>query len=176
MPVADRRSSANQWLKRWPGWAVLAVCTMALLVVGAVRAADQRTVDERVSDISKRVACPICDGESVYESRNGASDSLRAQIRQQVQAGRTDAEVLAYVQSRSPDQDLTLVPEGDGIGLWIWTLPILAVALGAVGLGAAFVRWRSMAATSSSVSTEDERRVVAAVAALAAEVEGVADR
>jgi hypothetical protein len=33
-----------------------------------------------------------------------------------------------------------------------------------------------MAATSPSVSTEDERRVVAAVAALAAEVEGVADR
>lgn len=174
--MADGRSSANRWLKRWPGWAVLAAFTVALLTIGAVRAADERTVDERVSDISKRVACPICDGESVYESRNGASDSLRTQIREQVEAGRTDAEVLAYVQSRSPEQDLTLVPEGEGIGLWIWTLPILAVALGAVGLGAAFVRWRSVAATPPSISADDEQRVAAAVAALDAELEGLADR
>lgn len=156
----------NTAVKRWPGWLALAVVAVSMLVIGAVRASGELTGDQRVAEISKRLACPICDGESVYESRNGASDDIRNQIRAQVQAGRTDAEVIAYVQSRSPEADLTLVPDGEGVELWVWILPVVVVALGGVGLGVAFARWRRQLAAEPSA--DDEALVAAAVQAEAA--------
>jgi cytochrome c-type biogenesis protein CcmH len=153
-------------VKRWPGWMALGVLCAAMLVIGAVRASAELTEDQRVNGISKRLACPICDGESVFESRNGASDDIRNQIRSQVRAGRTDAEVIAYVQSRSPEADLTLVPDGDGIELWVWVLPVVAVTLAGVGLGVAFARWRRQ--LTAEPSADDEALVSAAVKAQAA--------
>jgi cytochrome c-type biogenesis protein CcmH len=54
---------------------------VALLAVGATRDGGPSTPEERVEAISRRLACPICDGESVFESRNNASASIRQEIR-----------------------------------------------------------------------------------------------
>src|SRR5690606_33879689 len=94
----DDVSDWNDRLKRWPSWAVLVVLVVALLAVGSTRDSGPRTPGDRVDDISRRVACPICDGESVYESRNNASEAIRAEIRAQVaEAERTDDEIIEEI-------------------------------------------------------------------------------
>src|SRR5690606_17230101 len=100
--------AVNQ-VKRW-GWIPLIFVVVGLLAFGTTRDTGPRTPDERVEAISKRLACPICDGESVYESRNPASERLRRAIREQVDEGlASDDEIIASLTSARAGQEL-LVP------------------------------------------------------------------
>ena len=84
-------------VKGWPGWVLLVMVVAGLLAFGTTRDAGARTPEERVEDISKQLACPICDGESVYESRNSQSASIRTEIKAQVATDATDDEIIAYI-------------------------------------------------------------------------------
>ena len=60
-------------LKSWPVWMLMGVIVVALLAVGATKDSGPRTQGDRIDAISKRLACPTCDGESVYVSRASAA-------------------------------------------------------------------------------------------------------
>ncbi len=77
---ASSRRDLNRRLKGWPGWVVLAFVVVGFLAVGATRDTGPRTPDDRIESISKRLACPVCQGESVYESRNTASNQIREAV------------------------------------------------------------------------------------------------
>ena len=70
-------SELNRRVKRWPGWVALIFVVAGLLAVGATRDSGPQSQSDRIDELSKRVACPICDGESVFESQNSASEALR---------------------------------------------------------------------------------------------------
>ena len=145
-------------LKRWPGWALLVLVVVPVLAVGATRDAGARSPEERVEEISKRLACPICDGESVYESQNSASSAIRSEIRAQVTTSdATDDEVIAYIVQNFGAQT-QLVPSASGFDSLVWALPTAALVCAAVGLGVAFRRWR---AAVDTVPDDADRALVA---------------
>ncbi|MFM7391280.1 MAG: cytochrome c-type biogenesis protein CcmH [Actinomycetota bacterium] len=111
-------------------WAVVLVATLVLLVFGAGRNTGPLTQQERIDVITKRIACPTCDGESVFVSRASAAQAIRAEVARQVGDGvKTDDEIVAYVADRFGGQVL-LVPRGSGIEALVWVLPVvLAVVL-----------------------------------------------
>lgn len=148
----------NEWndrLKRWPSWIVLLFLVVGLLAIGSTRDSGPRTPGDRVDDISRRVACPICDGESVYESRNNASEAIRAEIRAQVaEADRTDDEIIEEIANVYGGQVL-LVPRSTGIEALAWAIPVAALVCGVAGLTMAFRRWRLEAATARGATEAD---------------------
>lgn len=147
--------------KRWPGWALLGVVVVALLYVGIAADDSTPTPEERVEAISKRLACPICDGESVFESRNNASANIRTEIREQVEAGeRTNDEIITYFVQR--EARLLLVPKATGVDALVWALPAFAAVCAIAGLAFAFRRW---ARASDTVPTDEDRALVAAAMA-----------
>jgi cytochrome c-type biogenesis protein CcmH len=120
----------------------MAIIVGLLLAVGASRDRGSLTQQERVDSIAKRLACPTCQGESVYVSRASAAVSLRDEIARQVRGGeRTDDQIIAYVEERFGGQVL-LVPRSSGIDALVWALPIAALICALVGLAVAFRRWR----------------------------------
>jgi hypothetical protein len=66
-------SSVNRALKRWPGWLVLLFMAVLVVALAASRTDGVATPAERAETLERRLACPICDGESVYESRASIS-------------------------------------------------------------------------------------------------------
>ncbi len=145
--------------KQGTGWLVLGVVFAVLMVIGVGGASPEPSPEERIESISKRIACPICDGESVFDSRNATSEALRAEIRAQVQAGQaSDDEILTFIQQRYGEQVL-LVPRAEGLDALVWILPVVAAVGGAAGLAVAFRRWRREA---GGVATDDDRALVAA--------------
>jgi cytochrome c-type biogenesis protein CcmH len=158
------RRDLNRSLKRWPGWFALLFMVVALLVVGYVRDSGPRSSEERIEEISKRLACPVCDGESVFESSNASSTRIRTEIRRQVDDGTaTDDEIIAFITERF-DGNLLLVPRATGIDALVWALPVAAGVCAVVGLGVAFRRWK-LAATVEP-DDADRELVDAALAAL----------
>ena len=134
-------------IKGWPGWVLLVLVVGGLLAVGAARDAGARTPKERVEDISRRLACPICDGESVFESRNADSQAIRIEIARQVDTGTvSDDQIINFIEQRFGSKVL-LVPRATGIDALVWALPVAALVCAVVGLGFAFHRWKSVADT-----------------------------
>lgn len=147
----------KRFKQQWPGWVLLAVVAGLLLAVGITHDSGPRTPEERVEEISKRLACPICDGESVFESRNNASASIRTEIKAQVAAGeRSNDDIIAFIEQRYGAQVL-LVPRASGLDALVWALPVAVFVCAAAGLAVAFRRWRRAADT---VPTDADRALV----------------
>ncbi len=149
-------------IKNWPSWVLLVMVVVGLLAVGAARDAAPRSPKERVEDISKRLACPICEGESVFESRNADSDAIRVEIARQVDLGTvSDDQIINFIAQRFGSRVL-LVPRATGIDALVWALPAAALVCGLVGLGVAFRRWKSAADT---IPDDADRALVASALA-----------
>lgn len=153
-----------QRAKRGPGWVALVLVVTGFLAVGAARSSGPRTAEDRIDDLSQRVACPVCDGESVFESRNNASVGIRNAITERVLDGReSDGEILAYLERRYQGEIL-LVPRSSGLDALVWALPAAALVCALVGLGAVFRRWRLDAARAGGPTDADRELVAAALA------------
>ena len=155
------RSDLNRRVKGWPGWIVLVFVVVGLVAFGATRDTGPRTPDERIESISKRLACPVCQGESVYESRNTASNQIRVAVRQAVNEGTlTDEQIIQDITVTYEGEEL-LVPTADGIEALAWALPATAFVIGITGLTLAFRRWQA-AARQLGLATDDDYALVAA--------------
>jgi cytochrome c-type biogenesis protein CcmH len=151
--------TSSKALKSWYSWAVLGAVVVGLLAFGASRSGGPLTTQERVDDISRRIACPVCDGESVFESQNPASVDLRTEIRRQVETGTaSDDAIVDYIQQRFGGQVL-LVPKATGFDALVWILPVVAFVVAVAGLTVAFRRWKRVADT---VPDDDDRQLVEA--------------
>ncbi len=149
----------NRRLKRWPGWVALVLVLVGFVAVGASRDAGPRTQQDRIDAIAKRLACPTCDGESVYESRASSSENIRREIARQVAAGQlSDDEIVASLEERFGAAVL-LVPRSTGLDALVWALPVTVLVLAVAGLAVAFRRWRREV---TAEATEADRALVAA--------------
>jgi len=150
-------------IKRWPGWVALVLVVAGFLAVGATRDDGPGTPEERAQSIAERVACPVCQGESVAESRNAASEGIRTEIRRLVDDGTaTDAQILSVLET-SYGGRILLVPRGSGIDALVWALPAAALVCAVAGLALAFRRWRRESGGLHDPTEEDRRLVAAAL-------------
>jgi cytochrome c-type biogenesis protein CcmH len=156
-------SSINARVKRWPGWLALLFVVVALLAVGISRDSGPQTPDERIVALEKRLACPVCQGESVYESRNSASVQIRELIRQGVEEGQlSDQQIIDDIVTRYNGEEL-LVPTASGVEALAWALPAAAFVAGVAGLIVAFRRWHASARILGDPTDDDYALVAAAL-------------
>lgn len=163
-PRAAGRRALNRRLKGRTGWLVLMFAVVGLLAFGATRDTGPRTPDERIAAIAKRVACPVCDGESVYESRHPTSVNIKDAIETRVDEGvLTDDEIIESIVSARQGDEL-LVPTADGIEALAWALPATAFVVGVAALVVAFGRWRESARALGRATEADYALVAEAIA------------
>ena len=155
----------NRRLKRWPGWVALLVVVVAFLTIGSMRTSGPQTPSDRVDAVTQRVACPICDGESVFESQNNASRSIRNEVGELVRASElNDDEIVAFIETRY-GADVLLVPRASGFDALVWILPAVGFVCGLAALVVAFRRWRLNAERDAPVTDSDRDLVDAALQA-----------
>ena len=113
---------------------------------------------ERATRLAERVKCPTCLGQSVAESRAGASRAIYQEMQRRARAGQSDSEILGYIESRYGKAQL-LLPERTGVASAVWILPVVVLFGAMFGLGIAFRRWK---APQGLAPTEEDRELVAA--------------
>jgi cytochrome c-type biogenesis protein CcmH len=57
-------------------------------------------LEQRVMNLSRELRCLICQNESLADSRVDLAEDLRNQIREQMKAGKSDKEIVAYLTQR----------------------------------------------------------------------------
>jgi len=137
-------------LKVWPVWMLMGVIVVVLLSIGATRDSGPLTQSERIDEITQRIACPTCNGESVYVSRAAAAEAIRKQVARDVGAGvMSDDQIVGSIANTFQSKVL-LLPRATGIDSLVWILPIAALVCSLAGLGAVFRRWKKQNANVAS--------------------------
>lgn len=143
-------------------WAVLAAFVIGALVWAAWPEGGSRGASERAADLAAELRCPDCEGLSVADSPTSSARAIRRDIERRIAAGETDAQIRqAYVDRYG--ESILLNPEGGGLGLLVWGLPVVALVLGAGGLVIALRRWRRdprLAATPADEELVERTRSV----------------
>ncbi len=111
----------------------------------------QQNLNQRVYDVASQLKCLVCQGESVADSPATLSQQMRGIIRQQLQSGKSEQEVIQYFESRYGDRILWS-PPWQGFTLLAWLVPI-ALLLGGILL--LFIVLRDWQTRSAKGLTEE---------------------
>lgn len=131
-----------------------------LLAVGVAQAAietyefDDDTLLERYQVLSAELRCPKCQNQNIAGSNAPIAADLRKQLYQQLQAGRSDAEIIDYMVQRYGEFVLYR-PRWDKVTLVLWLAPLILLALAGWIL---FSTLRGNRATSRAVSLSEEEQ------------------
>lgn len=79
--------------------------------------------------VFKDIRCLVCQNESIDDSEAELARDLRRTVREQVKAGRSEAEIKRYLTDRY-GQFVLMRPSFDMGNLALWLGPFLVVALG----------------------------------------------
>jgi cytochrome c-type biogenesis protein CcmH len=120
-------SDTVSW-RRLAGWGV-AIAALIVIVVGLLPEPAVADPAQRVRQLSARIACPWCDGQSLAESGSGVATDLLVILREKVDAGWSDAEIYDFFTARYGDQIL-LDPPISGWGIALWMMPVVALGVG----------------------------------------------
>ena len=130
-----------------------------LAVYGLLATAPAQTeLDRQVFDLSRQLRCPVCTSESVADSNADVSIEMRNIVQEQLEAGKSEAEVLAYFQARYGDWIL-LEPPKRGLHLLVWLLPVVVAVAGALALALLVRRWTQTSREPVEADEADLKRV-----------------
>jgi cytochrome c-type biogenesis protein CcmH len=120
-------------------------------------------LEQRARDLSKQLRCLVCQNQSIDDSDADLARDLRRIVREQLVAGRSDAQIVDYLTARYGDFVLLKPPVKPATwGLWFG--PALVLALAAAGL-VVYVRHRSTVpdTPTAGLSRAERRRLEALV-------------
>ena len=117
------------------------------------------TMEQRARDLSQHLRCLVCQNQSIDDSDAGLAKDLRILVRERIQAGDSDQQVLEFLTSRYGDFVL-LRPPFDLATALLWLSPAAILLAGGIGIAFAARRRRATAAAKpAGLSAEEEKRV-----------------
>jgi cytochrome c-type biogenesis protein CcmH len=142
-------------IRRWGAWIALALVVVVVLAV-VLWPTGSPSASERAHELETQLKCPECQGLSVADSQAPTSRAIRADVARRIKAGQSDGQIRqAYVDTYG--QSILLTPQGSGVSLIVWILPIVVIALGATGIVFALRRNRDQPHLHATAA--DERLV-----------------
>lgn len=121
---------------------------------------DDPVLEKRAHQLGKNLRCLVCQNESIEDSNADLARDLRVIVRERIQSGDSDRDVLDFVVARYGDYVLLKPPFKAGTAvLWIGPFVLFLVAIGAAF---AFYRRRPAEKRSSDpapLSAEEKRRL-----------------
>jgi len=100
----------------------------------------QPTLDQRVYNVAAQLKCPVCQNESVADSSAAIAQQMRQVIRQDLQKGMSEQQILQYFAAHYGNTIL-LTPPQQGFNLLAWLMPVAIFLLG-LGLVSYVIRDR----------------------------------
>ena len=139
--------------------ALLALLWLAIVPALAQEAqlADPK-LEQRARDLSREIRCVVCQSQSIAESDADIAKEVRAIVREQIAAGRSNGEIKDYLVARYGDFVLFDPPfRASTYVLWIGPFAVLVFA--AIGVAVFFRRRAQEPARARELSADEHSRV-----------------
>ena len=128
---------------------------VALLLLALGVPAGAQSMEDEVRRIGGKLQCPVCEGQTVADSNSGLARDMRTHIRQQLEAGRGEQEILqAFVVSYG--EGILTEPPKSGASLVIWVVPPLVLLAGGLMMVALLRGWRRRPAPNVPASVAQQ--------------------
>jgi cytochrome c-type biogenesis protein CcmH len=140
------RRSDGTWARR----ALIVLCLFACMLAHAIDPLPfkDRAEELRFQALTKQLRCLVCQNESLADSNAPLAADLRRDVFEQMQSGKSDDEIKAWLTARYSDFVLYDPPLHAATSL-LWFGPLLLVLAGAIAV-VVIVRRRAQAAPSAA--------------------------
>ncbi len=132
------------------------VVSMGTAFAGQVQ---EDPLERQTLEIGKDLRCTVCQNQSIAESNADLAVDMRKIIREQLEAGKSRAQIMRYFVDRYGNYVL-MKPPVEGPGTLLWVMPVLLALL--LGAGAFFYllqRRRKTLPPAPKLSAQDLQRV-----------------
>lgn len=116
------------------------LASLLLLGLAATPALADEPLEAEVYRIAAKLYCPVCEQLPLDDCPTQACQEWRDLIRQMLQEGRSEEEIIAYFEARYGEQ-VRAAPPARGFNLAAWVVPGLAFAAGLAWLVRQMHRW-----------------------------------
>ena len=128
----------------------------APLAKEAVPMAMDPALEKRVNDISSELRCLVCQNQTIADSHADLAIDLKNQVRDMVQEGKTQDQIVDYMVQRYGDF-VRYRPALKGTTLLLWTGPFLFLLIGIVVLVMSLRKRRRLGAVADAPLSEEEQ-------------------
>jgi cytochrome c-type biogenesis protein CcmH len=133
--------------------AALMLCLVAHAQT-AKPAAEDPVLEKRVMRLAEELRCLVCQNQTIADSHADLAIDLRNQVREQLKAGKSEADVIAYMTARYGDFVLYRPPV-KGATMLLWFGPAVLVVAGVAGMAIYIRQRRRLAADAPDEGLHD---------------------
>ena len=83
-------------------WAIVLVFS-ATMIAKEAQPNEEPKIEQRMKALTEQLRCLVCQNETLADSRADLAEDLRRQIREQIKAGKSDKEIIAFLTERYGD-------------------------------------------------------------------------
>jgi cytochrome c-type biogenesis protein CcmH len=109
--------------------AVLVALAMPALAIDTQRAFDDPALQARYEQINRELRCLVCQNQTIADSNATLAQDLRREVREMIEAGKSDAEIRDFMIQRYGDFVLYR-PRMTPVNFLLWGAPVLLLLLG----------------------------------------------
>src|SRR5712664_1187121 len=97
-------------MKKFALLILLVFCIASLVMAKEAKPAEDPQIDQRMQALTQQLRCLVCQNETLADSRADLAEDLRKEIREQMKAGKSDQEIIAFLTQRYGDYVLYKPP------------------------------------------------------------------
>jgi cytochrome c-type biogenesis protein CcmH len=135
---------------------IFSCLSLSLVAKEAEPSAADPVLEERVMNLSRELRCLVCQNETLADSRADLANDLRVQIREQMKAGKSDKEIVAYLTDRY-GKFILYNPPVDPTTYLLWFGPFVLL-LGGLAFLFRYLKQRRELITEQPLSAAEHRR------------------
>ena len=87
-------------MKRVAFFIAVAACFACAVVAKDAQPVEDPRIEQRMKALTQQLRCLVCQNETLADSQAFLAEDLRREIREQLKAGKSDQEILAFVTQR----------------------------------------------------------------------------
>jgi cytochrome c-type biogenesis protein CcmH len=142
---------------------LLLLCFFTSLTFAQVRrpepVKDDPAIEQRLNKLSQELRCLVCQNETLADSRADLAEDLRDEIRQQMKAGKSDKEIVAFLTDRY-GQFILYRPQVTPTTYLLWFGPFVLL-LGGLALLFYYIKQRRDLIPEQPLSADERKRAEA---------------
>ena len=117
---------------------------------------DDPVIEQRLAKLSHELRCLVCQNETLADSRAGLAEDLRREIREQMKAGKSDQEIIAFLTDRY-GQFILYRPRVTPVTYLLWFGPFVLLLAGLAMLFR-YIKQRRDSIAEQPLSADERRR------------------
>jgi len=140
---------------------IILLLTVLISLFGATLAKEAQSnedpkIEQRMKLLTEQLRCMVCQNETLDASRADLAENLRKEIREQIKAGKSDQEIIAFLTQRYGDYVLYNPPVKKTTYL-LWFGPFVLL-IGGTAVLYRYLRNRRELIKESPLSAEERKR------------------